>query len=95
MNTLISALTIVQLACVGVLAWIAVTAIQGREAESKRAEHNYAAGQIVYEAICMYMSDQGLPEPDEDEMSVYITRAITESLEEAITESLEENDQPE
>ena len=82
MNTLINALTIVQLACVGVLAWIAVTAIQGREAESKRAERNYAAGQTIYEAACMYMRDRGVPEPDADELSVYVARVINESLEE-------------
>ena len=82
MNTLISALTIVQLACVGVLAWIAVTAIQGREAESKRAERNYAVGHTIYEAACMYMRDRGVPEPDADELSVYVARVINESLEE-------------
>ena len=82
MNTLISALTIVQLACVGVLTWIAVTAIQGREAERKRAERNYAAGQTIYEAVCMYMRDRGVPEPDADELSVYVARVINESLEE-------------
>ena len=87
MNTLISALTIVQLACVGVLAWIAVTAIQGREAESTRAERKYALGQTIYEAACMYMRDRGVPEPDADELSVYVARVINESP--------EENDQPE
>ena len=87
MNTLINALSIVQLACVGVLAWIAVTAINEREKERKRAERRHAIGHTMFTAACMYMEDRGIPQPDIVELAPYLARVIDEPQ--------EENDQPE
>lgn len=79
MNTLITALTVGQLACVGVLAWIATSAIHERERARAEAERNYAAGETIYEAACMYMRDHGITEPDTAELETYVMRVIDES----------------
>lgn len=77
--TLTTCLSIGQLACVFALWLIAYKALNDREKERERAERNYAIGQSIYEAACMYMRDHGVSEPDTAALSAYVARVLSES----------------